>query len=156
MPKKRCSICKKPKLTKLFSKNKRRRDGLQTHCKECNKKHSSKYYKKNRIYHRKRVILQKQALRQRNSLFLWKYLSTHPCIDCGNTNPVVLEFDHVRGEKIAPVSKLARDAWSLDSLKEEIAKCDVRCANCHRLKTAKDFKWYGSIAQLVELKTFNL
>lgn len=63
------------------------------------------------------------------------YLCNHPCVDCGESDPVVLEFDHVRGEKVANVANLISGAGKFQRLMDEIAKCDVRCANCHRRKT---------------------
>jgi hypothetical protein len=56
------------------------------------------------------------------------------CVDCGTTDIRVLEFDHVRGVKVAAISNMMRDA-SFDRLKAEIAKCEVRCANCHAIVT---------------------
>jgi 5-methylcytosine-specific restriction endonuclease McrA len=79
--------------------------------------------------------------RDRNRDYVFKYLSTHPCVDCGETDPVVLEFDH-RENKEYEVSKLILSGTSLLKLSNEIAKCDVRCSNCHRRKTAKDFNWW--------------
>lgn len=73
--------------------------------------------------------------RNRNRQFLNDYLSTHPCVDCGESDPVVLEFDHVRGYKKANLSDMAHKSLSLQSLKMEITKCEVRCANCHRRVT---------------------
>lgn len=58
-------------------------------------------------------------------------------MDCGEDNPVVLDFDHVRGVKKRNVGELARRAYSLETLITEIDKCEVRCANCHRCATAK-------------------
>lgn len=64
------------------------------------------------------------------------YLSTHPCVDCGESDILVLEFDHT-GDLIkeANVSRLIGGSSSLQRLQEEVAKCEVRCANCHRRKT---------------------
>ena len=50
------------------------------------------------------------------------------CVDCGETDRVVLHFDHVRGEKVCSPSNCAPGP----KLDAELAKCDVRCANCHR------------------------
>jgi hypothetical protein len=55
------------------------------------------------------------------------------CTDCGEQDPVVLEFDH-RADKREAVVRLACGC-SLETLRQEIAKCDVRCANCHRVRT---------------------
>ncbi len=81
-----------------------------------------------------------------------EYLSTHSCVDCGESDIRCLEFDHVRGKKSNNVSKLISNVCSLNRIKLEIKKCDVRCANCHRKKTSDIQGWYktGSITQLAE------
>ena len=77
----------------------------------------------NRINNRKRII---------------EFLKKHPCVDCGETELVVLEFDHVRDKKYT-ISQILFSTWKL--VKSEMDKCEVRCANCHRRKTAKYFGW---------------
>lgn len=61
------------------------------------------------------------------------------CVDCGyRDNPAALDFDHIpeRGEKLYSIgSGMAR--MSEKALLVEIAKCEVRCANCHRIKTVE-------------------
>lgn len=74
--------------------------------------------------------------RYRKAMAVHEYLLSHPCVDCGEADPVVLEFDHVRGVKKATVSSMIGGTYSTERLFEEIAKCDVRCANCHRRVTA--------------------
>lgn len=63
------------------------------------------------------------------------------CVDCGyNEHPIALDFDHVKGIKGRTVSTCCTLVQAL----EEIAKCEVRCSNCHRIKTmmSKDYtKW---------------
>lgn len=59
-----------------------------------------------------------------------QYLREHPCVDCGNDDINVLEFDHVRGCKSYNVGRFG--TLRFETLLKEIAKCDVRCANCHR------------------------
>lgn len=71
----------------------------------------------------------------RNRNFVREYLKGHPCVDCGNDNLVVLDFDHVREEKLANISKMVSTGRSLSSLLREIEKCEVRCSNCHRIVT---------------------
>lgn len=73
---------------------------------------------------------------------MWDYLLKHPCVDCGETDPVVLEFDHVRGLKKYFVSTLIRKGYPILTIKREIMKCDVRCANCHRRVTAERLNHY--------------
>ena len=80
--------------------------------------------------------------RLRNIQIAFDHLLANPCVDCGETNPIVLEFDHVRGEKITDVSSMLRKAFSPKKIVDEIAKCEVRCANCHRKVTAQRGEWY--------------
>lgn len=79
---------------------------------------------------------------KRRAVYL--YLLEHPCVDCGESDPVVLEFDHV-GEKKAEIGKMISYSCRLDLIFEEISKCEVRCANCHKRKTAKDRGWYKDL-----------
>jgi hypothetical protein len=57
------------------------------------------------------------------------YLMAHPCVDCGESDHRVLEFDHSLGKKRVDVWKISHCAWS--TVKKEMGKCEVRCANCH-------------------------
>jgi hypothetical protein len=76
-----------------------------------------------------------QGIKKRNRGIVIEYLNTHPCVDCGITDIRVLQFDHVRGTKIDSVSVGVKDSWSVIKLQTEIEKCDVRCANCHKIVT---------------------
>jgi len=78
---------------------------------------------------------------ERTQRFVYEYLKEHPCIDCGETNPIKLEFDHVRGEKKCHVSSLMRQRTVI-KIKTEIEKCEVVCANCHRVRTMTRGQWY--------------
>lgn len=97
-----------------------------------------RWYAKNKGRHIANVAARNARVRLGNRVRLVEYLAAHPCVDCGETDPVVLDFDHVRGEKRCDISHLLsrRHPWS--TVEQEIAKCDVRCANCHRRKTAAE------------------
>lgn len=71
--------------------------------------------------------------------FITDYLSKHPCVDCGECDVIVLEFDHLDNKKHA-VSRLK--GCSLERVRAEIAKCQVRCCNCHRRRKAEQFGSY--------------
>jgi hypothetical protein len=73
--------------------------------------------------------------KKREFVHLWK--SQHGCEDCGEHNPVVLDFDHWEDNKEAPVWRLVRDNASWDRIRSEMEKCAVVCANCHRIRTAR-------------------
>lgn len=78
---------------------------------------------------------------------IYEYLIEHPCVDCEETNPVVLQFDHIDPEdKLDHVSRLASAGVSEQVLLEEIDKCEVRCANCHAVKTARAQRWYFDVS----------
>jgi hypothetical protein len=70
-------------------------------------------------------------------------IKSAPCCDCnGKFPPECMDFDHVRGKKNCNVSAMIARAFSLESVIEEIAKCEVVCANCHRIRTRKrKIKW---------------
>ena len=84
--------------------------------------------------------------RKRNLQYVVDYLKENGCVDCGNRDFRVLEFDHVdRADKIKAVSDFTRGGYSIDKLKKEMEKCEVRCANCHRIKSSIQLKWYEAI-----------
>ena len=69
--------------------------------------------------------------------WFYAYLAEHPCIDCGESDPDVLDCDHVRGNKTAVVSVLLQGKYSLKRLMAEVELCEIRCANCHRRITRR-------------------
>jgi len=79
--------------------------------------------------------------RQRNRELLYEYLLSHPCVDCGERDPIVLDFDHLRDKKYR-VANIVATGCSWERIVLEIEKCAVRCANCHRRKTAKDLNYF--------------
>ena len=69
------------------------------------------------------------------------YLAEHPCVDCGESDSRVLQFDHVRGKKSMALSRMWTTGYALERCKKEVEKCDVRCANCHAIRTSKQQQW---------------
>lgn len=133
-----CKVCGRSDVE--FAKNSRRADGLQSQCKGCKKNTDSKHYQANKEKQYERVKNRRRTIRQ----YLFDYLKTHPCIDCGETDPAALEFDHV-GKKTMNISDMAERGLALEKVIEEIANCVVRCSSCHAKKTAKDFSWYKDL-----------
>ncbi len=111
-------------------------------CKQCMSVRSSKWYYAHRERQIKNVHNNNRNYREVARKYIWEYLSAHPCVDCGESDPVVLEFDHVHGQKLTAISTMISRGFSLEQIKEEIEKCEVRCSNCHRRKTAKDRGWF--------------
>lgn len=141
--KKQCSLCQLPKSLKNdFSKKKSSPDGKQNVCKDCAKEVSRQYYTDNKKEHKANVAKRKTEYKKILYTFLFGYFSSHPCIDCGETDVRCLEFDHVYGNKKSNISTMLKNVCSLDVVKCEIEKCEVRCANCHRKRTADVQGWY--------------
>lgn len=149
--KKKCTMCGIVKPMTDFGLKNCVKDGRQSGCKTCRNIEANKVYKENPEPHKARVALINKKIRKRNQDFVIAYLSNHPCVDCGETDPVILEFDHVLPGKLATISKLVDKCNSILKLQLEIEKCEVRCANCHRRKTARDFSWYKHTKQNIEL-----
>lgn len=75
--------------------------------------------------------------------YLFQYLNEHPCLDCSEIDAVLLEFDHrSQAEKVESVATMVAQYYSVKTVKAEVAKCDVRCVRCHRLKTARDAEYW--------------
>lgn len=106
---------------------------------QSSKERSAKHYKNNKAAVLARHLETKQAKR----MLLLDHLLRHPCIECGEDDPVVLDFDHRDpAEKSFSVANGISARKSEAALIAEIAKCDVRCANCHRRRTARQFNWF--------------
>lgn len=136
---KRCISCKEELSFGSFHKRTKAVDGLQSVCKECNKFQRKAYYKTANGRDKNTTTGKRWAAKA--PLVLFEYLSTHPCVDCGESDPIVLEFDHRDpSKKSFTIGSQARHKGR-DSLMKEIEKCDVRCANCHRRRTAVQFNW---------------
>lgn len=133
---KTCSKCKKEKNLNEFHKNKTKKDGYSYHCIECHKKYQRQHYLKNKDTYINRAAIRNKVHLDAIHTHIWNYLVEHPCVDCGETDPIVLEFDHVDPkQKSYDISTRLWQSWK--KLLKEIHKCDVRCANCHRRRTAQ-------------------
>ena len=100
-------------------------------------------YHANRSPEKKKQKQQKQKERLQCILLEVRDIKSESgCLDCGENDPIVLEFDHRNpDEKECNVSDMVKRGRSIKSIKKEIEKCDVVCANCHRKRTAKQFGW---------------
>ena len=114
-------------------------------CTKC--KSTERYLGKSYCYDcYKTDALEKQSnIRHRNRVFIFKYLKLFgKCVDCGNDDWKVLEFDHVdQNTKSDNVSRFYSNHYSFKRIKEEIRKCELRCANCHKIKTRKQLGWFN-------------
>ena len=72
--------------------------------------------------------------KQEYKIRLAKIKEDFGCFDCGINNHIILDFDHIRDKKYN-ISRMIHDGFSWKSIKKEIEKCEVVCANCHRIRT---------------------
>lgn len=112
-------------------------------CKECTAKRSSEWYYKNKEHHIQSVAENSKSYRAQAGEYIYQYLLAHPCVDCGETDPVVLEFHHL-GDKSDDVASMVGRGQSLEKIKAEIDKCEVLCGNCHKRRTASERGWFRS------------
>lgn len=126
-----CCTCHVTKALEEFNLLRRSADGRQPRCRECQRR----YHAENREQHVAQIRARQKRIRVELAMYVLGYLSDRCCVDCGEDDPVVLEFDHV-GTKTANVSRLVTDCVSETRLAAEIAQCEVVCANCHRRRTS--------------------
>ena len=107
-------------------------------CKVCQRDMSKSHYNSNKDYYKKKSKVSRPQLRERGKAYVINYLLEHPCVDCGESDIEVLEFDHVEplnNFKAPRVGALVER--SIKKIQEEIDKCEVRCANCHTRRTRR-------------------
>lgn len=128
---KECSKCREDKDSSQFYKNSKRQDGLQNYCKLCSSKRSKVYFQNNK----KAYNETKQRRRKTNRQLVDEIKSTTPCFDCKKLYPPeCMDFDHLR-DKLANISKLVATDCSWSRIEVEMEKCELVCANCHRIRT---------------------
>ena len=141
-----CSQCKRDLALVHFDFANKSTGKKHPECKECRSKQERKYYELNRKERIAYSIKTNLARVIRNRQFVLDYLGIHPCVDCGETDIRVLEFDHRESEnKLSNIMRLVAGKYSLSTIAKEIAKCDIRCANCHRKKTIEEWGWYRKL-----------
>jgi len=108
-------------------------------CTKCNTPKELKFFSKRKNSKERNILI-----REENRQNIFNFLKNKECVDCGESNILVLEFDHKD-----PSLKLFNVTDSLDSswktILKEIDKCEIRCCNCHKIKTHKQFNTYRFI-----------
>lgn len=137
-----CGRCHVAKPISEFRIKNAARGTYRSYCRPCWREYGKEHYRKNLAAYMSRARTRATIDRKRNREYVAEYLSTHPCLDCGESDPVVLEFDHRDpAQKRNDVGRLIHTSV-LNTLKAEIEKCDVRCGNCHRIRTSEQYGWY--------------
>ena len=134
MQMRRCGRCGQEKPFDEFAWRRREKGERHNYCRACHAEYRREHYLANRAKYIERAQQRKTELWAERTELLLEYFVEHPCVDCGETDPVVLEFDHLRDKEFNIGSKLANYSWS--AILAEIEKCEVVCGNCHKRRTA--------------------
>lgn len=136
-----CRKCGDDKDESEFAWKNKAKGIRHTVCKSCKSSYNKGHYQDTKTVWLARTRKNNDRYRDAIRDYIWDYLLSHPCA-CGEADPIVLEFDHTDGKEFE-ISRAIHQGYSLKRVQAEVAKCVVRCANCHRRKTAKDFGWWA-------------
>ena len=144
MEDKRCSTCHEVRPLDDFNVRRAAHDGRQDRCRDC----ARRWYLQNKNEHMRRVRDRNKRVRAENQELLANYLLAHPCVDCGEADVRVLDFDHEDpAKKTQEVGRLSTFGLPWSRILTEIEKCSVRCANCHRRRTSAMSGWWRSAVE---------
>jgi hypothetical protein len=139
-----CTGCSIEKPLDEFAFKNKQTGRRAARCKTCHSRERRDHYELHRQKYIDKARKWRRAAYEENQQNIIAYLLSHPCVDCGETDVVVLDFDH-RGDKSFTIAtSLQFVKW--ERIAAEIAKCDVRCANCHRRKTARERGYWRMLA----------
>lgn len=129
-----CSRCKTVKHEDDFAGPFKSRQRKAGYCRACQRAYQHEHYLQNRAEVIQRSRVRKEEEYRRRLCVVLEYLKQNPCVDCGESDPIVLEFDHLGGKSFTVSSGIKDRNWNL--VLTEIDKCEVVCVNCHRRRTA--------------------
>ncbi len=132
-----CRTCKTWKPKAEFNYRDAERGLLQYDCRRCAQAHRRNSYAIHRETSRTSNDEWTRRAVETARKYVYEYLSSHPCVDCGNNNILTLTFDHVRGEKRGNVSDMVHRGRSIETIKTEMEKTEVVCFNCHMRRERK-------------------
>jgi hypothetical protein len=134
--KKYCKGCDKTKIVDAFEFGNKAKTYRAALCIECRREPKREAVRKHYRANTAAYATRRDRSREKVVLFVRQYKIEHPvCMDCKLPHPYWrLDFDHLR-DKQALLSRAASDCWSLTRIVDEMAKCEIVCANCHRDRT---------------------
>ena len=109
-------------------------------CDVCNKEYQKKWYKNNAAAHKQKISINRKKSKQENRDYIYNFLSNSCCNTCGEKDILVLEFDHKNPQQKSFDLGRAhmKKNLTIKELVKEIAKCVVRCGNCHKITTQQE------------------
>lgn len=136
-----CSNCKQVKPLTEYNWKSRTKNIRHYVCRICWNESNKQRYRDNKQYYVDKAARRNKVVRGEVYEQMIGYLQSHPCIDCGEDDPVVLTFDHIKGCKSYNISDMVQRGYSWNGVAQEIEKCVVRCFNCHMRRTAIANDW---------------
>lgn len=126
-----------------FNLNKGKKDGHNAMCGLCHREYVKRHYHA----HQKEYYARVMAFKASKRIKMYEYLVDKKCVDCGENDPLVLDFDHKdKSKKERGVAEMLRkNSW--ENILKEIEKCEIRCSNCHRRRTAKQLGYTKYLLQ---------
>ncbi len=119
-PTQRCVRCGEEKPTHEFAWREKAKGRRFAHCRACQSKYFRKHYGENRRKYIDRAAARKRHVVEERWKKLLEYLREHPCMDCGESDVLVLEFDHLRDKEFLISHGIRERSWV--SIQREIAK----------------------------------
>ena len=135
IPMRKCGRCGAVKPLEAFAWRRKAKGQRHNYCRPCHAEYHREHYLANKAKYVAQAAAHKDELRRARTALLLEYFATHPCVDCGESDALVLEFDHLRDKSFEIAAALVDRSW--ERILEEIAKCEVVCANCHRRRTVR-------------------
>ena len=129
-----CGSCGHRKSALEFAWRRKARGQRDNYCRPCRAAYKRRHYAANRERYIANALGRKRAVVEERASQLVAFFNDRPCVDCGESDPLVLEFDHLREKRFNIAKGIGDRAWQ--SVLDEIGKCEVVCANCHRRGTA--------------------
>jgi hypothetical protein len=129
-----CGRCGQRKPAAEFAWRRKARGQRDNYCRPCRADYKRQHYSAHRERYVANATQRKRTTSRERASLLVAFFRDRPCADCGESDPLVLEFDHL-AHKSFNIAKGIRD-HSWQSVLDEISKCEVVCANCHRRRTA--------------------
>jgi hypothetical protein len=130
-----CGRCGELKPIDEFAWRRERRCRRDSMCAPCRSAYGGEHYLANRQKYIATEARRKRARAEARTRFLVEYFHEHPCADCGEADPLVLEVDPLRDTPLEVTNQFA--TWNWEEILDEIARCEIVCANCHRPRTAR-------------------
>ena len=132
-----CSKCKKDLSAEDFPYRNLTRRTKNKVCKSCHQLYRKQHYLINKSKYIEKAAKWNTKQKEILTKYLFAVLSKSECIDCGEKDIIVLDFDHIENKKLG-IAEMFRNRYSITAIETEIKKCVVRCANCHRRKTSRE------------------